>query len=105
MGVQPCPIFGLHQMRPGAKAIIWNSDGTVNLTNKYGLSYHSVCECGEKFICSGQPQYNPPSQIGWWVAGNLQPSGGMGGALTYRVPESSLKYTTDVRMEGYRFLI
>ncbi len=92
-------------MRPGAPAIIRNSDGTVNLTDKYDLSYHAVCECGEKFICSGQPQYNPPWPILYWIAGNLQPYGGMGGALVYRVPESSLRYTNEPRMEGYRFLI
>ncbi|MCC2248960.1 hypothetical protein JUJ52_03175 [Virgibacillus sp. AGTR] len=57
-------------MKPATKLSVRDYKTKEDVTRKYGFTYHSQCDCGEHFICAGNPEWSNPTSIGYYVHGS-----------------------------------
>lgn len=104
MAIRPCPFYGVHRMKPANKPAVKDYRTYDDVTSQYGFGYHSSCDCGEHFICSGNPQWNTPTAIRYYVHGSsIKSFSSYGGVYTAFIDTNEIYYSSSAYKEGWNF--
>lgn len=71
---------------------------------RYDFGTHSRCDCGEHFICSGNPEWNNPTRIGYYVHGSaIKSFSSYGGVYTAFIDTDQIYYSSSAYKDGWDF--